>query len=639
MANRRWKGTITACMVLVAAPAWAQDRRTILIAEHAGLDSMLDTGKDAALAEALAMIPARIRELSLEIPELPPDVPAMANLVLGSIARSARMAVTWTDENQTGLWGYGVIVSVGVGDVEQAQQLDALVKLAMEKAEAPVQTRPSRTWNGMTDLVTPVGLVSFGPRHAASGWRYEILAGTVEDPDAPFVGWEAPDGGRNVMRLVFDPSGLEAALDMAEQLGRQDMPPEAADMLAKVRELNLVGPGAPTLGVTMSRDATGLHSRTVITDLWRYKDELQLSESSLDPAAIAVLPDDATMASIASGGWAWVDSMLEDLRTQGLPVDQFLDEFFQTTGVHLIDDVIATLGETSVSYTSLSTGGGSFASTVVLMSVTDSERLGQSLDKLSTFANLAVGSIPRAGHYVRLASWEHDDLNLLSLRAQGLPVPVEITLALTDDWLIAGLTPQGVIAAARHTTDRGGGVAIAEAVRAAVPRGKRLVGVSYMDAPWFAGSGYMLTQMLGTAIGSAVRSPIDPQRDPGMVVPLYHDLMAGVQPTVEVTYWDGEDMVIDSHMDGSMLVGTAAAMGVVKQIAPLIAAGVGAAMVAQRQGGMNPNWSRWSHLLPDDPQTLTWLARPELPLSAVQRAELALMLSGPPYPEAVPSSR
>lgn len=639
MAKRWWMGTMAACVVSAAVPAWAQDRRTILIAEHAGLGAMLDAGKDAALAEALAMVPARIRELSLEIPEMPPDVPAMANLVLGAIAQPARMAVTWTDENQTGFWGYGVIVSVGMGNAEQAQQLDALVKLAMEKAEAPVQVRPSRAWKGMTDLVTPVGLVSFGPREAASGWRYEILAGTVEDPEAPFVGWEAPNGSENVMRLVLDPSGLEAAIDMAEQLGGQQMPPEAADMLAQVRELNLVGPGAPTLGVTMSRDTRGLHSRTVITDLWRYREELQLSDSSLDPALLATLPDDVTMASVATGGWAWVESMLEDLRGQGVPVDQFLDEFFETTGVHLIDDVIATLGETSVSYTSLSTGGGSFASTVVLMSVTDSERLGQSLEKLSTFANLAIGAIPRGGHYVRVASWEHEGVKLLSVRAQGLPIPIEITLALTDEWLIAGLTPQGVVAAARHTSDRGGGAAIAEAARAAVPRGKRLVAVSYMDTAWFAGSGYMLTQMLGTAIGSAVRSPVDPQRDPGMVVPLYHDLMAGVQPTIEVTYWDGDDMVIESRMDGSMLVGTAAGMGVVKQVAPLIAAGVAAVMVAQERGGMDPDRFRWSNLLPDQPRRLTWLARPELPLTALQRAELAVMLTDPPHPEVVPSSK
>jgi hypothetical protein len=54
---------------------------TVLILEHASLDKIFSDPKDKAFGEALAMIPARIRELPRESKgEIPPEAPGLINL-------------------------------------------------------------------------------------------------------------------------------------------------------------------------------------------------------------------------------------------------------------------------------------------------------------------------------------------------------------------------------------------------------------------------------------------------------------------------------------------------------------------------------------------------------------------------------
>ena len=45
----------------------------MLVIERASLDKLFADPKDKALGEALAMIPARVRELPREIKEMPPE--------------------------------------------------------------------------------------------------------------------------------------------------------------------------------------------------------------------------------------------------------------------------------------------------------------------------------------------------------------------------------------------------------------------------------------------------------------------------------------------------------------------------------------------------------------------------------------
>ena len=94
--------------------------------------------------------------------------------------------------------------------------------------------------------------------------------------------------------------------------------------------------------------------------------------------------------------------------------------------------------------------------------------------------------------------------------------------------------------------------------------------------------GYGALSHIGSAIANAMRSPTDPTREPGLVVPGYNQLAKGVIPRVGFSYWRGEDLVNETHTDRSMLVGAAGALGVIEKIVPIVA--VPAAFgVARRQ--------------------------------------------------------
>jgi hypothetical protein len=60
--------------------------------------------------------------------------------------------------------------------------------------------------------------------------------------------------------------------------------------------------------------------------------------------------------------------------------------------------------------------------------------------------------------------------------------------------------------------------------------------------------------LLGSALANGVRSPVDPDRDPGLIVPLYNDLKKDVHCRISYTYWKGEDKITETHSDRSTLV-------------------------------------------------------------------------------------
>jgi len=101
-------------------------------------------------------------------------------------------------------------------------------------------------------------------------------------------------------------------------------------------------------------------------------------------------------------------------------------------------------------------------------------------------------------------------------------------------------------------------------------------------------SGYPLASLLGSALGNLVRSPTEP-RDPGLVVPVINDLRRDARAIAQFSYWSGEDYIVASTGDRSLLVNACGLAGAASPYLPLIAAGIGAATASKGKHG--DDWS------------------------------------------------
>lgn len=595
-------------------------RTTVLVVERVPLDKVLVDAKDKRLGDALAMLPARVRELPHEFPDLPPEAASVAHLVMSTVARPASLVLTYDPDNPEGVgFGYGLVISFGMKDKQDAEQLHAQIGGMIAAAGPEMPSQPSERWPGMVEFTLPVGPLSYGPRESQRGWRYEVVVGHVTDPDAGLDALPAADSGVSpVLRGRFDFSGLTPVMSMAQMFAGGE--PEAAWFLEGMKEAGFWGSGAVKVEFVVGHTKDEGVVTTRFRGAQRFAEAWHTSAEPLSSADLGAVPADAVWAGIGRGDLAWVEDLITQLAEMNPEAVEGLDQFAQQTGVDLKEDVLATLGGTMGFYTSDATGGGSLASAVGLITFKDRAKFMEAHGKLLAFANAMAEQIPppMTGH-VRVTSWKEGDLELFSVRFPGLPVPLEPTWAATDKWLVVGGTPQAAVAAARQVTGKGDkGLASSAAFSAVMPKGVQPISVSFLDTTRMLRGGFPLVSLLGSAIGNGVRSPGAPDREPGMIVPAFGDLSKGARATVKVSYWKGQDLISESHGDRSLLVNAASAAGVVMEIAPLIAIPAAAAAAQRGELGMLDE-----ELLPRT--ALAVLMNPRTPMVVRERAMAVLV--------------
>jgi len=103
---------------------------------------MMSDPKDRAMGEALAMLPARVRELPREIKQMPPDAARYINLGLYTLSRPARLIATYDGENPSGgFFGYGVALSFAVGEQKNADELHAAISPLVAQSGMKAKTK------------------------------------------------------------------------------------------------------------------------------------------------------------------------------------------------------------------------------------------------------------------------------------------------------------------------------------------------------------------------------------------------------------------------------------------------------------------------------------------------------------------
>src|SRR5262249_2362260 len=143
--------------------------------------------------------------------------------------------------------------------------------------------------------------------------------------------------------------------------------------------------------------------------------------------------------------------------------------------------------------------------------------------------------------YARIRDWKDGDTQLFSLAFPGLPVPVEATWALQGDWLVFGLMPQSTVAATRQIAGKGDkGLRDNKGFAAALPANKPINSFTFIDSPRLMKDGYQYICLAGSAIANAARSPTDPAREPGLIIPPLPELRAGARPMFTFSHWNGD---------------------------------------------------------------------------------------------------
>ncbi|MBX3366858.1 MAG: hypothetical protein KF912_06035 [Phycisphaeraceae bacterium] len=605
--------------------ALAQDAggvQPFILYEHAPMSAWLVDGKDAGLKQAISMIPARLAELPGEIPDMPPEIEPIVQLALRTLAQPARLAITYNPDNAAGgFFGYGLTLSVQAKDQGHATQLHGILHAALlEKFQEQGMPAPadSMRFKGMQDVQLPFGLISYGPRESKDGWRFELVAGAVDNPDAGFDRLPVPPQGVSpVMRGSLNFAALTPGINMARTLAGRNFPPEGVEVLTGLERAGIIGSEAIAIDFVAGYTATDTTSIVRVKGAGKYASQWHMSKEPVNDKDLAMVPADATMMSIAKGDLSGISALIDNLAQRGVPVNDVLGEFKSRTGVDLRADIIDSIGGTWGAYLSDSTGGGSFGSGVLFASLKDRARVIDAHRRLVAAAGKQLAQQDK-GMYIRPTIWTSGEVELMSLRFPGMPVPLEITYAVVGDWFIAGLTPQAVLAASAQALGKSGpGISSNPTFAVAVPKGRNLASVTFVDTPRAAKAGYPFVSMAGSAFANLARSPKG-DRDIGLTVPLYADFMKNVKPTTQFSYWDGEDLVTESHADRSMLVNVAGAMGSGGAFWPLLIAIPAIAEGAERgRFGMGP----WDHDFVSHARrtALALIVSPEMILDPVRR--------------------
>ena len=599
----------------LAGSAFAQAQPFLVVQRAPAGDFVVDD-RDRAFARALSMLPDRMREVPREAQDMPPEVreawPGLVSLIERTLADAGHFSITYNANNPAGgLFGYGIAGEVYVGDADIAAGMHQTISAVMSEARVPGEMRESERFAAMTDLQMPFGLASFGP----SGGNYAMAIGSVDDVR---VGLDAlpssPDGIDPVVLMHLDFKGLNAAASMARGFGGDE--PGIGIVLESLESAGLLGPNAMNIDIVSGYSPTHSVTLTQMNGLREFADDLGIPTEPLPEWALNAIPASAVMGSVSSFDFSSILGILDALRESGAPVDEMLGQFEEQTGVNLEADILRALGGQLAIYTSDATGGGGLTSLVGLLTFADRERFLGAHEKLVEIVNSALDERSEFGRYIEIESWQHEGQTYMGVRGHGFPLPIEITYAATEDWLVVGMTPQAVVAAVAQTQGRGdSGIGAVPEIQAALG-GEDAISLSFMNTRRLAYSGYPLISFFGSAVANTARSPFA-DRDPGMVVPTFMELTSDVRPTIEINYWDGDTLVNRVTGDRSMLVQGAGIAGAAVQISPILAAVILPALAEARQFSLSDD------VLP----MLAEYAPRLLHLDPLERALLAALLA------------
>jgi hypothetical protein len=533
----------------------------------------LPSPKDAGLVRALGMLDARLGELPLELADQmsgAPMPPAMFGL-LGRMALGRKSLRVFSMPEAP--MPFAVRLEMDEGSPEAAQRFADTVFSILEEMGAPLGPVGA---NGLAMLELPDGApIDLG----ATGGAFVVdFGGAASGPGAARAGL-LPSGAKPMMSMYLD---VGSAVELMSAFAAELEPDAGSEMIDVFDSLGLAN---MSIDMAMGMDDVRSHS---VVHMPGYGATMRangmLATRMLAAEDFGIVPRDAEWAMLAtmnaSGTLEYLLSLVQaQLTEEG--IDDPIAMLAAETGFDLRTDVVNHLGSVVAVYSSKTTGGGGMFSTVAVVELANKEGFAATLLRAKDMVD-NLGATQAMG-YVRVRTFTSGDDTLHSLVFPGMPIPLEVTLALGEKHLVVGLTPQAVLGALGQIRSGDGGLMANAAFTAQLPADPvGAASVQFVDSVAMASDAYGLTSLLCSALANATRSP-GTSRDAGIVMPTYAEFMSGALATVTVARIEGDDYIERAHGDRSMLVNAAGMIGMFASspIGTLFGLGIATAMISE----------------------------------------------------------
>lgn len=526
--------------------------------------------KDAAAFDAVMMLGERLAEIPEET-DGPEEARALIELAWSWLSGSTGLQLTQTNQAP----GLALAVAATPYGMSGDDFTDIVTEI-MRETGGPIDEDDQGTY-----LFTPIGRARIDTVN--DGTTMSITLGTETHASTVPLMYDLPAGSSPIM------SG-QVHLQKLGQFFAQIISEEEPELGEFIEQYRWVIDEAPLIDFAYGNNSEYqfITSRTHSGKDW-------LTKLGMDPEVtitgdqLADIPQDATTVYIFPFSLEFLLNIVDQL-AEAEGEDPF-GEIEDVLGFDVRSDVLENLGPRFTYYQSLSTGGGGLTSAVMICELEDAERLARTHAELRNQLNDVLSE--QAHGYVRVRSWQAAGHEVFSFTTPGIPLPFEPSWSIAGDSLVIAASPVGIVAALEQINSDGPSVSDSLVFKASVAGIMPDDGVStvtFSDSEWFAAQGYSTSNFLTSALANAVRSPSDPTRDPGMLMPGYHDFMSDIKPMGAVEYWEGDDYVAMMRMDGSALVEVAefsTQMGGIRGLAAIAAIQAGAALPALERAREN----------------------------------------------------
>lgn len=517
------------------------DNQEVLTLVSEGFDAIFVDSRDAGLHRALDMAGTRLAELAAEEGAPPEAQEAVATLVdlLGEpMALRVRL-------NEASPIGVGAQLDFWQGNAEDAVALSDHMYGLFEALGAPVQASTTDDAGFQIQLPLPMPLM-VAPAMAGGRNSLRLSLGPVDD-------------GAPVMSAAGLPEGVDVSVGFSANLGAilsmiETFEPEAAE----VREvLGMFGITEPdTLGIHMvggSDGEFGHFSERVFGAAGMLQGSGDREVRPFVADDLAMIPADATYASMGAMDPMMVVSIIESIdQAEG---GSMSNEFAA------VKDIVALFGTHYGMYTSMTSGGGGFASAVAFVEVEDEPALTEKIGELEGWLTEMARSEIDGRFAMRTKRIAGGPATVMMF--PGLPIPVEPAYALRGGYFYMAATPHALEAALAQASGSMGDIRTNERFGQVISSSnlEAFHGMQFSDSPDLLRDGYGMATLGASALANAVRSPQDPERDPGAVLPPYNELIRGAKASGSVVHIVDNDLVVVGRSDRSMVANATAAVG------------------------------------------------------------------------------
>ena len=364
-----------AALVSAASPgafALGADDNVLLAFSHAGADAILSDPNDAGLKKALGLLMPRFMELrnsdapfARDLQQIPTE---MLESVFSLVGSPMTMVVTSSPEvdPDMGIPRVHALISFDMdedGAKAMHQTIQQVTQMAGGGGGGP-QFEDSERFAGMTQTFIPMaGPMSFGPRQADDGWRYEIFIGPEIEPDRIRTMLpESPAGTTQLGAGVFDFEALTPLSRMGTGFLAMASP-QGAQMVEQFEKSGIIGEGAMRIELTSWTDGSTNTTQTISKRARNFRGSMYLPDSTLTPADFAIIPSDATAAAVYKfSPELLVDGLMSQVAMSDPNAVEEIREGLamlkEETGIDVLNGFVPAMGETFAMYFSDSTGGG-----------------------------------------------------------------------------------------------------------------------------------------------------------------------------------------------------------------------------------------------------------------------------------------